>query len=150
MRSGSLRRNESARERECGDGLVANQERDHGEHDRTGEAGEIPELTRAKGEVGIFRVPARVGIGQRGQEEGAGVGAHMQPIGHERNRSKQQSADDFGAHHRAAQPNHRPGFAFTLLVPFAQKAMLMGSRAPGSWRQRSWRHSLQIGTDDVQ
>src|SRR5665213_2324878 len=108
------------------DGFVANQERDHGEHDRTGKAGEIAKLARAKGEVGIFRMSARVRIGQRGQEEGASVGAHMQTIRHERNRSKQESANDFGAHHGAAQPNHSPGFALTLLMPLAQKAMMMG------------------------
>jgi hypothetical protein len=48
------------------DGFVANQERNHGEHDGTGEAGEIAKLARAKGEVGIFRMSARVRIGQRG------------------------------------------------------------------------------------
>ena len=45
------------------DGFIADQERDHGEHDGAGEAGEIAELTGAEGEGWIVGVPAGVGVG---------------------------------------------------------------------------------------
>jgi hypothetical protein len=107
----------------AGDGLIADQERDHGEYDGAGEPGEIPKLAGAKCEVGIFRMSASVGIGESREEKGTGVGAHMQPIRYQRNRSEQQSAYNLRAHHRAAEPNHSPSLALALLVPFAQEAM---------------------------
>jgi hypothetical protein len=55
----------------------------------------------------------------------------MQTVRHERDRSKEESADDFGAHHPAAEPNHSPGFALTLLVPLAQEAMRVVSWLDG-------------------
>jgi hypothetical protein len=45
----------------------------------------------------------------------------MNALGHERDRPKQKSANDFGAHHRAAWTNHNPGFTLTLLVPLPKK-----------------------------
>ena len=44
--------------------------------------------------------------------------AHMQPIRHQRDRTEQQAADDFGDHHDAAEPDHRPGLALAPLVAF--------------------------------
>jgi hypothetical protein len=49
----------------------------------------------------------------------------MQPIGHERDRSKDQTAHDFGTHHRATKPNHRPSLTLTLFVLLAEKNVLM-------------------------
>src|SRR5580658_1752658 len=45
-------------------GFVANQQGNHGKHDRTGESGEVAKLARSKGEAGILRMSARVRIGQ--------------------------------------------------------------------------------------
>ena len=65
-------------------GLVADQDRDHCEDDGAGEAREVAELAGAEGEAWIVGVLARVGIGERRQQERAGMGAHVQAVGDER------------------------------------------------------------------
>jgi hypothetical protein len=40
-------------------------------------------------------------------------------------RSEKQAANDLGAHHRCTEPDHRPRLAFALLVPRAEKNVLM-------------------------
>ena len=76
-------------------------------------------------------MPTRVSIGKRREKQCAGVRAHVQAVRHQRDRSEHETADDFGAHHRAAEPNHGPGFALTLVVPLAQEYMLMERRFGG-------------------
>src|ERR1700730_8305059 len=55
------------RSKDAADGFIADQERDHREHDGAGEAGEIAELAGAARERRIVGVLARVGVGERGQ-----------------------------------------------------------------------------------
>src|SRR5260221_14367115 len=52
----------------------------------------------------------------------------MQDSRHERDRSKQETADDLGAHHRAAKPNDGPCFSLALGVFLAQKNVRVGLR----------------------
>ena len=115
----------------AGDGFVTDQERDHRENNRASETSQIAEFAGAEGEVRIPGVPPGVRVGERRQEQRTSVGTHVQTIRHERDRSKKQAADNLGAHHRATQPDHGPGFALTLLVPLAQEDVLMESRLCG-------------------
>ena len=72
------------RREDAAHGFIADQQCDHREDDRAGEAGEVAELARPEGEIGIVGVLAGVGVGERGEQERAGVRAHMQPVGDER------------------------------------------------------------------
>ncbi len=110
------------------DGFIADQQRDHGQHDGAGKPCEIAELAGAECEGRIVGVFAGVSIGKRGQQQRAGVGAHMQSVRHQRDRAKQQAADDFGDHHDPAEPDHRPGLALALLMAFAEEDMAVKSR----------------------
>src|SRR6516165_9828204 len=72
---------------EAGGRLVADEQRDHGEHDGAGEAGEIAELAGAETEAVVVDVAARVAVGQRREEKRAGMRRHMQSVGDERDRA---------------------------------------------------------------
>jgi len=67
------------------------------------EAGEIAQLSGSEGEAGVVGVATRIGIGQRGEQQGAGVGAHVQAVGDQRNRSEKQAADNLRDHHHATE-----------------------------------------------
>jgi hypothetical protein len=58
------------------------------------------------------------------------MGTHVQTVRHERDRSKQETADNLGTHHRAAKPDDYPGLALTPLVALAEEDVLM-ERWPG-------------------
>ena len=64
-RLGEMNRN---RFENTADGFIADQDRDHRQHDGAGEAGEVAEFTGAEREGGIVGVLARVGLGERGQQ----------------------------------------------------------------------------------
>ena len=116
------------RREDAGHGFVADQQCDHREDDRAGEAGEVAELARAEGEIGIVGVLAGVGVGERREQKRARVRAHMQPVGDERDGAEQQAADDFRDHHGAAEPDHRPCLALAVFVSLAKKHMPVESR----------------------
>ena len=101
--------------------LIADQQRDHRQNDRATETGEIAELAGAEGEARVVGVAAREGIGERGQEQGARVGAHVQAVGDQRNRTEQPTAGDLEQHHGGAEPDDRPGPALALFVALAEK-----------------------------
>jgi len=69
------------RREQAADRLVADQERDHRQNEGAGKARQIAELSGAEGEARILRVAARKRIGERRQQQGAGVRAHVQPVG---------------------------------------------------------------------
>src|ERR1700761_1275486 len=56
---------------EARDGLVADQERDHREHDRAAEAGEVTQLAGAESKARIMGVDAGEAVGERRQQQGA-------------------------------------------------------------------------------
>ncbi len=113
------------RRNEARDRLVTDQERNHQKHDGAGEAGEVAELAGAEGEARVVGVAPRIAVGQRREQERAGMGRHVQAVGHERDRAEQQAADDFGHHHDGAKHDHRPGSALVLVVAFAQENVVM-------------------------
>ncbi len=73
-------------------------------------------------------MPARVRVRKRREEQRAGVGTHVQAVRHECYRSKEETADYFCAHHRATEPDHGPRLALTLIVPLAEKDVLVERR----------------------
>ena len=116
------------RREDAAHGFIADQQCDHREDDRAGEAGEVAELARSEGEIRIVRVLTGVSIGERREQERAGVRAHMQPVGDERDGAEQQAADDFRDHHGAAEPDDRPCLALAFFVSLAEKHMSVESR----------------------
>src|ERR1700728_2037365 len=112
---------DSDRKEQARDGLVGNQQRDHGQYDGAGESGEIAELAGAEGKALVIDMVARVAVGQGGQQQRAGMGRHVQPVGNESDRAEQQAAGDLGDHHETAQRDHHPGAALVLLVAFAEE-----------------------------
>ena len=90
------------RRQNSGHGFVTDQDRDHRQNDRTRKTGEIAELSGPKGKVRILGMPAGVCVSKSREQQGACMGAHVQTIRHQCNRSKQEPTDNFGAHHKAA------------------------------------------------
>ena len=138
------------RREETADGFVADQQRDHCQDDGAGEAGEVAELAGAEGEAWIIGVPAGIGVGERREQERAGMGAHVQAVGDERDRAEQQAADDLGDHHRPAEPDHRPRLALALLVSLAEEYVAVERRAMRRRCSQSWRSSFEIGADNFE
>ena len=69
--------------------LVADQKRDHRQYDGAGEPGEVAELAGAEGEARVVRVAAGESVGERRQQQRAGVRAHVQAVGDQRDRAEQ-------------------------------------------------------------
>ena len=63
------------RREDAAHGFIADQQCDHREDDRAGEAGEVAELARAEAEIGIVGMFSGVGIGERREQERARVRA---------------------------------------------------------------------------
>ena len=114
------------RRKQAADRLVGDQRRDHRQHDRAGEAGEIAELAGAEGEARIVGAAARQRIGERGEQQRAGVGAHVEAVGDQRDRAEHRAADDLDDHHRAGQRDHRPDVALALSVRGAEEDVAVG------------------------
>jgi len=74
-------------------------------------------------------VPAGIGIGERRQQQRAGVGAHVQAVGDQGDRAEQQAADDLRDHHGAAEPDYRPGLALAGLVALAEEYVAVERRS---------------------
>jgi len=105
--------------------FIADQQRNHRQHDRAGEPRQIAELARAEGEPRIAHMPLGIAIRQRRQQQRAGMGGHVQPIGHQRDRAEQPAATDLGHHHRHAQGDHRPGSPLGMLMAGRKKDVVV-------------------------
>ena len=70
------------------DRLVADQKRDHRQHDGAGKSGEVAEFSGAECEAAIVRIFAGIGIRQRGQQQRAGMRRHVQSVGDKGQRAK--------------------------------------------------------------
>ena len=112
--------------------FVADQKRDHRQDDGAGVAGKIAKFAGPESEARVVRVAPREGVGERRQQQCAGMGAHVQAVGDERDRAEQPAADDFGRHHGGAKPDHRPGPAFALFVAFAKEDVAVERRLGAS------------------
>ena len=110
---------------QAGDRLVADQERDHRQHDGAGEASQVAQLAGAEGEAGIVRVFTGVAVGKRRQQQRAGMGAHVQPICDQRDGAERETAHDLQNHHGRAQRDDPPCPALGPLVPLAEEDVTM-------------------------
>jgi len=108
---------------EAGDSLIADEQGDHGQNDRRGEPGEVAELPGPESKPAIAGVPARIAVRQCRQEQGAGMGRHVQPIGYQGDGAEEDAAHHFQRHHGAAQPDHGPGLPLRVGMPFTEKDM---------------------------
>ncbi len=98
------------------DRLVTNEDGDHREDNGTREARQVAELPRAEAEAGVSGVLSGVAVGQRGEQQGAGVGAHVQSVRDQGDRTEKQAAHDFSSHHDATQNDHGPRSSFASRV----------------------------------
>ena len=92
---------------------------------RCGALVSVAQLAGAKDETGVVGVPARVGVCKRGNQHGAGMRRHMQPVRNQGQRTEHAATDDFDNHHQGAEDNHGPRLALVLLVPGAQEHVVM-------------------------
>ena len=106
-------------------GFIADQERNHRQNDGAGIPGEIAELAGAERETAIAGIFAGIGIGERGEQQRAGMRRHVQAVGNQRKRAEQGPADDFGNHHDGAEDDHRPGAPLGSVVILAQKQVVV-------------------------
>src|ERR1700686_5502174 len=107
------------------DRLIAYEQGDHRQDDGAGETSQIAKLSGAKAETSVIGMLACVAIRQRRKQQCTCMRAHVQTVGHQRDRSEQEPADDLGHHHHAAQYDDCPSAAFTALVVGSQKDMAM-------------------------
>ena len=78
------------------------------------------------------------------------MGAHMQTIGDERDRTEQHAADNFCDHHGTAEPDYGPRPALVLVVTLSEKTHGYGKPKERRCCSQSWRPSFQIGADDFE
>ena len=83
-------------------GLIADQDCDHCQHDRAGEARQVAQLAGAEAEPGVLGVFAGVAVSQGRQQQRTGMGAHVQPVRDQGNRAESEAAHDLQQHHRPA------------------------------------------------
>ena len=120
------------RREDAADGLVADQHCNHCQDDRTGESRQIAEFSSPEREARVVGVLAGVGVGERGEQQCAGVRAHMQTIRDESDGAEQRAADDFRDHHGSAKPDHGPHSALALFVAGTQEYVRMPRRGAGN------------------
>ena len=106
--------------KQAADGLVADQDGDHRQHDRAGEPGQVAQLAGAEGEAGVGRVAAGEGVGQRRQQQRARVRAHVQAVRHQRDRSEHQAAAGLQHHHRRAERDDPPAPPLVGVMAFPE------------------------------
>jgi len=109
------------RVQQTADAFPADQQRDQRQDDRRGEGGEVAELAGAEDEARVLGVAARIAVGDSREQQRPGMGGHVQPVGHERERPEDAAADDLQQHHRPAQPYHPPGTPLVAGMASAQE-----------------------------
>ncbi len=105
--------------------LIADEKRDHAEHNGAGKACKVAELARPEGETVIVKMTPRVIVGQRRYRERGGVRGHVPAIRHECQRAEHRAADDLAHHHHGSQAYNRPDALRVLLVTCAEKYVLV-------------------------
>ena len=77
-------------------GLIADEQRDHGQHDRAGESRQISQLAFTEGEARVRCVAPR--LRQRRDQQRPGMRRHVQPACHQGYRAEHRATDDFKVH----------------------------------------------------
>src|SRR5215470_9535013 len=117
------------------DRLIGNEERHHGKHDGARKGREVAELAGAEGEPMVVRIAAGIGIGERRDQQRAGVGGHVQAVGDQSDRAEPDAADDLSDHHGGGDADDDPGLALVVLMSIAEEVVLVSQivdRAHGS------------------
>ena len=105
--------------------LIADEKRDHAEHDGAGKTGKVAELAGSEGEAVVVKMTPRVRVGQGRYRERGCVGRHVPAIRHEGERAEHRAADDFANHHDGGQAYNRPNALRILVVTRAQEHVLV-------------------------
>jgi hypothetical protein len=96
--------------------------------DGASEACEVAELACSEGEARIASVLTGVGVGKRGKQQSARMRAHMEAVGDQGDRAKQQAADNLDGHHGSTEPDHGPRFTFAFLMSLVKEHVAMKGR----------------------
>ena len=105
--------------------LIADHQRDQGQHDGAGEAREVAQLAGAEGKARVAGVAAREAVGEGSDRQRPGMGRHVPAVGQKRHRAEERAAGDLGHHHGGGQADHQPGAPFIALVRAAQEDVLV-------------------------
>ena len=61
-------------------------------------------------------MPARIGVGEGGDDERGGMGGHVQAVGNQRHGTPEHPANNFGGHHRDAEHHDSPAAPLVSVV----------------------------------
>ncbi len=111
--------------------FIADQQRDHRQNKRAGEAGEFAELAGAERKARIVRVCAGKAIGERGNGQRRGVGGHVPAVRHQRHGAEQRAADNLRHHHRGGEDHHCPSAPLVAVVRLAEEHVIVGPGLEG-------------------
>ena len=112
---------------EAQEAFPADQQCDQCQDNRTREAGEVPQLSRAEGEARIPRMPAGVEIGQGRDQHGGRMGGHVPPVRDQGHGAVDMAGYDLDHHHGRGQGDDEPGAPLVTLVPVAEKDMAVAA-----------------------
>ena len=124
-------------------GFGRRRQSDDGQQHGTGKTGKAGNLARAKAELRILVVGARIAIGKGGNAKGPGMGPHVNTIGQQRHRSTDHPGRDLSDHESQIEHNcHGKGYAARLdHFTMAVMMVMMGAAHPracrtgGCWQQ---------------
>ena len=68
--------------------FIADQQGNHRQHDGAAVSGEVAEFAGAEAEGTVVGIFAGIGIGQRGEQQRAGMRGHVQPVGDQGQRAE--------------------------------------------------------------
>lgn len=111
---------------ETHDTLPADEKRNQRQHDGARKTREVAEFSRAEGEARIARMAAGIGIGQRRDQHGTGMGGHVPTIRHQRHGAIERPGDDLRHHHARRQRDDEPDPSFVTAVIGTEKDMIVG------------------------
>ena len=100
-------------------GFISDEHRNHRQYDRARKGREFPQFAGSKRKPLVRQVRAGKTVSDCRNREGGDVRGHVEPVGHQRHRAKQQAADDLGDHHRGSERDNCPGPALVLVVLLA-------------------------------
>ena len=103
------------------DALIADEQRDHAEHNGACKTREVAELAGPEGEAVVVKVTPRIGVGQRRYRERGGMRRHVPAIRHKGERAEHRAANDFANHHDGSQADDRPNALGILVLTRAQE-----------------------------
>jgi hypothetical protein len=105
------------RTRETEKAFVGDKQRDHRQHDRAGERGQLAELAGTEREAPVMRVPPREQIRRCRDADGERMRRHVPAVGEQRHGSEDRASRDLDDHHRDGEADDQPGSALVARMP---------------------------------